>query len=297
MVISRAMSVFNESSIVRRVVIMKEGRASVSAMGSAVLRFDHVREDAPPWALEDTESIKLLSKMEAEAIQRSMAEWPPLVRAGFRLTHAVRARVAEDAALDGLAKERTDYVILGAGLDSFAVRAPVAANLRVWEVDHPDTQAWKRRAMKRSGLPEPSNVTYISSDLSVEHLSDLGLPGLATWNWLGVTMYLEKTATVDVLREIASRDKGTVLVVNFLLARTERTDLGNRVQTAAGKLLKKVGEPVVATYSRSEVELLLADSGFSSIEILEAGDLTERYLKGRSDLMLPSSTIIAVAIV
>jgi methyltransferase (TIGR00027 family) len=162
---------------------MDKGKASVSAMGSAVLRAAHVKEDAPPWVLEDTQSAKLLSDAQRAAIERSMASWPNSVRAAFRLTHAVRARVAEDAALEGLKAGRSNYVILGAGLDSFAVRCREASALHIWEIDHPATQTWKRAALKRMGLSEPPNVTYISADFSIDHLDNLELPSLATWNW------------------------------------------------------------------------------------------------------------------
>jgi methyltransferase (TIGR00027 family) len=205
--------------------------------------------------------------------------------------------VAEDAALEGLKAGRADYVILGAGLDSFAMRSPEAQELHIWEVDHPATQGWKRAALKRMGTAEPTNVTYVSADLSVDRLHNLGLPSLATWNWLGVTMYLEKSDSLRVLREIGSRERGTVLVVNFLLERAERSEFGNQVQSEASKLLHAVGEPVLASYTKAEVGSLMNDAGFSSTEILEVSDLAERYLNGRSDLVLPSSTLIAVGTV
>jgi methyltransferase (TIGR00027 family) len=266
-------------------------------MGSAVLRAAHAWEDKSPWVLQDTESVKLLTTDEVGAIEDSMAEWPSAVRAGFRLAHAVRARVAEDTVVEGLAAGRTNYVILGAGLDSFSWRSPEASKLRIFEVDHPDTQNWKRGALKRTGLTELPNVSYVSADLAVDRLHDLHLPKLATWNWLGVTMYLEKSATAQVLRHIASMNQGTVLVANFLLALNERGDLGNTVHSEAKKVLDAVGEPVLASYTRNEVELLLATSGFSSFKIFDAAELTERFLEGQPDLVLPSSTIITVATV
>ena len=274
---------------------MEHRRASTSAMGSAVLRAAHVKEDKSPWILNDNESVRLLTESEFEAIEDSIAEWPSEVRAGFRLTHAVRARLAEDTAIEGLEEGRDNYVILGAGLDSFSWRNPDASNLHIWEVDHPDTQEWKRMALRRSGISEPTNVTYISADFSKDRLQDLRLPTLATWNWLGVTMYLERATTARVLQVIATMQKGTVLVANFLLARIEQSQLGNAVQSEAKKVLDAVGEPVLASYTRSEVEFLMTASGFSSLKIFDSTDLTGRYLDGRSDLILPSSTIIAVA--
>ncbi|HEY5303723.1 MAG TPA: class I SAM-dependent methyltransferase [Acidimicrobiales bacterium] len=276
---------------------MEDGRASVSAMGSAVLRAAHVWEDTPPWVIQDTESVKLLTDVEIARMKSSMINWPREVRAGFRLTHAVRTRVAEDVAILQMQSGRSNYVILGAGLDSFTWRHPAAANLRIFEVDHPATQGWKRKAMERAGVLEPPNVTYVAADFLKNRIQNLHLPSLATWNWLGVTMYLKKIDTSHVLREIASMDSGTVLVANFLLAPEERSDLGNALQSVAKRVLDTVGEPVLASYTRSEVESLLADSGFSSFELLDSDALSEKYLRGRDDLLLPSSTVIAVATV
>ena len=118
-----------------------------------------------------------------------MAAWPPVVRRALRVSHAVRARLAEDVAAAGLAAGRRDYVLLGAGLDTFAWRHPRARDFVVWEIDHPDTQAWKRAALRRAGLAEPANVRFVSADLSATAIGDLGTPARATWNWLGVTMY------------------------------------------------------------------------------------------------------------
>jgi len=144
-----------------------------------------------------------------------MAEWTPEVRAAFRTTHAVRARLAEDVAMDGLAAGRDQYVPLGAGLDTFAWRHPRASEFVIWEVDHPDTQSWKRAALRRTGLPSPPNVRFVAADLSETALHDL--PALATWNWTGVTMYFERSHTEATLRTIASGRVGTTLVANFLL--------------------------------------------------------------------------------
>jgi methyltransferase (TIGR00027 family) len=276
---------------------VEAARASVSAMGSAVLRAAHVEEDAPPWVFEDTASKSLLTDAEVRAIERTMEDWPPEVRAAFRVAHAVRARVAEDVAIDGLRLGRESFVILGAGLDSFAWRHPRAAELAIWEVDHPATQSWKRRALKRIGLDELPNVRFVSVDFAATDLEGIDLPPLATWNWLGVTMYLETSDTVRTLRGIATKHPGSVLVVNFLLAEEERDELATAVQEAANKVLETAREPVLSSYTRREVKALLSQAGFSSVELLAGADLKERYLAGRPDLELPSSTVVAIATV
>ena len=266
-------------------------------MGSAVLRAQHVREDSPPWVLEDTESVRLLSEHQERAIVSSMGEWPTAVRAGFRLVHAVRARVAEDMAVRGIDEGRRDYVILGAGLDSFSWRHPRAGELTVWEIDHPNTQEWKRAALRRIGKDDMAHVRYISVDLTSKRLANVDLPMTATWNWLGVTMYLSKPDINDVLRCIVDTGPGTVLVTNFLLAVEERDALGEAVQTSAARVLKQTGEPIKATFTKEEVQQTMSNAGFASVQVLDGQHLQDRFLSGRLDLQLPSSTVIVIATV
>ena len=129
---------------------MEAGKASQSAMGAGLLRAAHVREGRQPWIFEDTLAEQLLDASEVANLEASMAGWTPEVRAAFRTAHAVRARLAEDVAIAGLGAGRDQYVLLGAGLDTFAWRHPLAAEFIIWEVDHPDTQSWKRAALRRA---------------------------------------------------------------------------------------------------------------------------------------------------
>jgi methyltransferase (TIGR00027 family) len=274
---------------------MEAGKASRSAMGSGLLRAAHVREDRPPWILQDTLAASLLSGTETQELEAEMAAWTPEVRQAFRLSHAVRARLAEDVAIDGLAAGRRDYVLLGAGLDTFAWRHPRAGDFTIWEVDHPSTQAWKRAALRRSGLAEPAHVRFVPADLAAVAVKDLGLPDLATWNWLGVTMYLEPAATRAVLRAIAAGNQGTTLVANFLLPPSTLDALARSVRDTSVAAVAAASEPVVATYTRDQAEDLLHTACFGRVEMLDATALRARYLSGQEDLRLPSSTIIAVA--
>ncbi|MGO9558379.1 MAG: class I SAM-dependent methyltransferase [Acidimicrobiales bacterium] len=218
-------------------------------------------------------------------------------RSAMGAVHAVRARLAEDVALAGLTAGLDQYVLLGAGLDTFAWRHPRASEFVIWEVDHPDTQSWKRAALRRSRLSTPPNVHFISADLSKSGVLDLSLPERATWNWMGVTMYLERFQTEATLRAIASGEAGTTLVANFLLPPDALDALGQAVRTTSTVTLRAAHEPVVASYSTDQVATLLRDAGFSRISLLDADALSERYLRGRTDLRLPRSTVIALATV
>ena len=226
-----------------------------------------------------------------------MAAWPAVVRRAFRVSYAVRARLAEDVAAAGLAAGRRDYVLLWAGLDTFAWRHPRAGDFVVWEIDHPDTQAWKRAALRRAGLAEPANVQFVPADLLATAIGDLGAPARTTWDWLGVTMYLQPEATAAALRAIAAERTGTTLVVNFLLPARTLDALGHAVRDCAAATVAATGEPVVATYTPDQAADLLGEAGFSGIELFDAGRLRDRYLRDRPDLPLPGTTLIAVATV
>jgi methyltransferase (TIGR00027 family) len=272
-------------------------------MGSAVLRAAHVREDAPPWVFEDTLSERLLDRRSLEEVRAEIARWAPEVRAAFRLAHAVRSRLAEDTALAGLAGHRRDYVLLGAGLDTFAWRHPEAGRFRIWEIDHPATQRWKRRALAERQLGVPANVRFLAVDLAARSLSTIETPATATWNWLGVTMYLERPVTEQVLKVIAQQGAGTTLVVNFLLAddgtgdRTDdgTDDLTQAVRATAAEVVTREGEPIRAAYTRSGCADLLERAGFSSMTLFDAAALKERYFIHRRDLRLTDSTLVCVA--
>lgn len=272
-------------------------------MGSAVLRAAHVREDAPPWVLEDSLSERLLDRRSLEEVRAEIARWAPGVRAAFRLAHAVRSRLAEDMALEGLAGHRRDYVLLGAGLDTFAWRHPQAGRFRVWEIDHPATQLWKRRALAERRLGEPANVRFLAVDLAARSLSTIETPATATWNWLGVTMYLERPVTEQVLKVIAQQGAGTTLVVNFLLTGDETgdgtgdgtDDLTHAVRATAAEVVSREGEPIRAAYTRSGCAGLLERAGFSAMTLFDAAALKERYFAHRRDLRLPDSTLLCVA--
>jgi methyltransferase (TIGR00027 family) len=270
---------------------------SRTALGSAYWRAAHLRDDPPPWILEDRIASRILSADDVAGLEAPLAGWDPSVAAGFRLHHAIRARVAEDVAVAGLGSGRTNYAILGAGADTFAWRHPSASWFTVWEYDLAATQAWKRQALIDAGLGVPSNVRFLAIDLSATGLGGVDVPRQATWSWLGVTMYLTPQVTKEVLDVIAGLGTGTTVVANFVLPPEECNELGRAAAASAASLVASVGEPVVATYGPGEVERLLRSAGFNHVELLGAVELSHRYLRGREDRTLPDSTVIAVAVV
>jgi methyltransferase (TIGR00027 family) len=269
--------------------------ASRTALGSAYWRAAHLRDDPPPSILEDRIAARLLGDDVIAELESPLAGWDQAVVAGFRVAHAVRARIAEDVAVAGLGAGRSDYAIVGAGLDTFAWRHPRASRFTVWEYDRAATQAWKQQAITAAGLQLPHNVRFVPIDLSRTRLDTVDVPSPATWSWLGVTVYLTELATSETLDVIAHTGGGATLIVDFVLPRDERDELALAAGVSAASLVASVGEPVVSTYRRRDVEALLRDTGFTEVELLDATELSRRYLQGGDHPALPGSTVIAIA--
>ena len=265
-------------------------------MASALLRAAHVRKDRGPWVLDDTVSARLVTADQARPIEAVMSAWPAEVHAAVRLRHSVRTRLAEDIAVSGLAAGLDQYVLLGAGLDTFAWRNRYADRFSVWELDHPDTQAWKRAALAHAGLTE-HNVRFEPIDLAATDLASLSTPSRAMWSWMGVTMYLPRAATEAVLRAIAAHRPGTTLALDFNLALTEPDEDTRAVLAATATALAAFDEPLTTSYTPTDADSLLREAGFTDVALWDADALRERYFPQRPDLPDHRASLVAVATV
>jgi O-methyltransferase involved in polyketide biosynthesis len=157
------------------------------------------------------------------------------------------------------------------------------------------TQVWKRQAITAAGFEVPGNVRFVPIDLSRTRLDAVEVPSRATWSWLGVAVYLTERAAAETLEVIAHTGVGTTLIVDFVLPPEERDELGRAAAASAASVVASVGEPVVSTYRRRDVDAPLRDAGFTEIELLDATELSRRYLQGGDHPVLPASTVIAIA--
>ena len=175
------------------------------------------------------------------------------------------------------------------------MEAPPASPFTVWEYDLAATQAWKRHPVIDAGVGAPRNVRFVTIDLSTTGLAAVEAPGRATWSRMDVTMYRTPHATTEVPDAIADLGTGTTVVANVAVAPEECDELGLAAARSAASLVASVGEPVVATYRRGDVERRA--TGFNHVELLDAAELSNRYLRDHKDRTLPDSTVIAVAVV
>ena len=275
---------------------METGRASSTALRVAHRRAVHQVLDHPR-VLDDPIAVDLLGS--EFAVDRDR-EAHPIARA-FRAFMAARSRFAEDELAKAAEKGIAQYVVLGAGLDTFAYRSPYP-NLHVFEVDFPATQEWKRSLLHAAAIEIPCGVTFVPLDF--EHMTltkgltaagfDLKAP--AFFGWLGVAPYLSLEAFRATISAIAKLPPPTAVVFDFAISPEL---LGPRARIAFETLSARVaaaGEPFRLFFKPDDLESELLRAGFESVEIVGADELNARYFSGRSDgLMLPSPGLGMIA--
>ncbi|HEY4135114.1 MAG TPA: class I SAM-dependent methyltransferase [Alphaproteobacteria bacterium] len=258
----------------------------------ALWRALHVELDAPPHVLADDVGLKLLAP---DAGWRSRGDMDPQFTRPFRASIVARARFIEDLVAEQAGHGLSQYVILGAGLDSFAQRRPeIASRLTVFEVDQPGPQAWKRRRLTELGFGVPDWLRFVPVDFEaasswrdglVKAGFDAGKPAVLVST--GVSMYLTKEANAATLRQIAALAPGSTFAMTFLLP-LEMADPELRpALEMAAKGARASGTPFVSFFTPPEIVALAREAGFGDARHVSSADLTQRYFAGRTDGLRP----------
>lgn len=268
---------------------MLDDSPSRTAAGAAFRRAAHQVLDQPP-VFRDPLARLVLS----EEARRSLDADPRHGNEGLALTRlraflAVRSRIAEDRLAASVARGVRQYLVLGAGLDTFACRNP-HAGLRVFEVDHPRTQAWKLERLRAAGLTPSPGTTYVPVDFETQsaarelaaHGFDAGAPTAVSW--LGVVPYLEERTVWATLEWVSGiiGDRGHIV---FDYGSTPRWWQFAR-RAAFRRLAARVaaaGEPFRTLLSTAQVARRLAALGYTSVTDLGSRELKRLYFSGRSD--------------
>jgi methyltransferase (TIGR00027 family) len=265
-----------------------------TAARTALWRALHVEIDAPPHVLDDRVGLQLVAP---DGNWRARPDMDPVGTRGFRAAIVARARFVEDLVADQAAAGVTQYVILGAGLDTFAERRPdLGARLRIFEVDQPATQAWKRRRLVELGFGVPDWLRLVPIDFeSAESWWD-GLCGAgfqpgrpAVVASTGVSMYLAKETTAATLRQLAALAPASTVVMTFLLP-AELIDAADRpgLETST-RGASASGTPFVSLFTPEEILTMTRHAGFVDARHVPGRELAERYFAGRPDGLRPSS--------
>ncbi|MEJ1931627.1 SAM-dependent methyltransferase, partial [Nostoc sp. NIES-2111] len=264
---------------------MHERQPSRTAFGAAGYRAAHqVLEGGRVFS--DPYARRILGP-DGEALIAALSVGP--AHAGMRLFMAGRSRFAEDRIGAAVARGVRQAVVLGAGLDTFALRNPYAdAGLRVFEADHPATQAWKRRRLAEAGLETPASLTFAAIDFERDDLGrGLEAAGFdpdrpAVFVWLGVTPYLGRAAIAATLRWIAGLP-GSEVVFDYSEP-LEAYPPETRAQVAALEAYAaQMGEPWLSHFDPAEIAAELRGYGFSDLEDLGVAQMAVRYLGAPGD--------------
>ncbi|HET8900655.1 MAG TPA: class I SAM-dependent methyltransferase [Holophagaceae bacterium] len=270
---------------------MAEERASSrTALGVAALRAVHQVMDAAPRILEDPVITRMMDAHLFEKIQNEPGVFQTPGARGLRAHVILRSRFAEDKLAEAVERGVAQYVVLGAGLDTFAYRQPAwAGALRVFEVDHPASQESKRERLHAAGIAPPPNLVFAPVDFEIQTLADgLRLAGFdrdkpAFFSWLGVTMYLTEAAIDAVLAFVGSLAPGSGLVLTFAQPETPRTD----GQPSLADRAAEVGEPWITRFTLEELEHKLRGAGFAEVGFLMPDEAVARYFQDRADDLPP----------
>ncbi len=263
-----------------------------TAVRTALWRALHVELDAPPHVLDDTIGLQLA---DPDPEWRSRGDMHPDGTRAFRASIVARARYLDDLVIDRAAAGVAQYVVLGAGLDTFAQRHP-AVEARIFEVDQPGTQDWKRRRLTEIGFPPGENLQFVPVDFErgeafPDALRSNGFDETspAVVSSTGVSMYLTKEATQTTLRQVAEMADGSVLAMTFMLP-LDLTDATERpMQESVEAAAARLGTPFISHYSPTEMVEMCRAAGFSAAQHVSPDDLTARYFAGRTDGLRPPS--------
>lgn len=263
---------------------MQEGTASKTAARVAIRRAAHQVLDTPR-VLDDPLALAILAPHERAELLADPGKHNanPIGRA-LRAFLVVRSRFAEDA-LAGA--DVTQYVVLGAGFDTSAYRCP--RSLRVFEVDHPATQAAKRERLAEGGIDVPPNVSFIAADLAKVPLRDalrdggFDLAAPTFVSWLGVVPYLTLDAITATLTVLGSLPAGSEVVFDYGIPPSALPFLARMVYNQFAKRVAAAGEPWISFFLPDDLRALLQRCGFARIEDFGADELTARYLLNRDD--------------
>ncbi|MET8649088.1 class I SAM-dependent methyltransferase [Nocardia aurea] len=259
---------------------MQVGQPSRTAMAVAHARAYHQVADEPrvftdPLAVRIIGESVVRSNEFDDGLDRDLAR-------RRRLFIAARSRFADDVVAEAVAAGTDQVVILGAGLDTSAYRDP-HPDVCFFEVDHPDTQAWKRRRLAETGIAIPPSLTFAPVDFEQSTLaSGLASAGFdrarpAVFVWLGVTMYLTLPSIHDTLRYIADQGGAAEVVFDYLYPAATATPEYGTAQRERADRVAAVGEPWLSYFTADRIRADLVDSGFARVEDRSAAQLLAVY--------------------
>lgn len=266
---------------------MRQGISSRTAQGVAIRRAAHQLLDHPR-VFEDSLALAILDEKTARLLEAdpSRFENSPRLRAFI----AARSRFAEEEVAAAFNRGVRQSVLLGAGLDTFAYRNPfTGSGLRVFEVDHPATQTWKREQLAEAEIAVPLSLTFVPLDFEEHSLAEaLEQAGFradqpAFFSWLGVVPYLTLEAAKSTLEWIGSLPAGNAVVFDYAVSPESLSPPQKAAFDALASRVSRAGEPFQLFFEPGELAAMLREMGFRQIEDLDAAEIDRRYFGDRLD--------------
>ena len=270
------------------------GQPSLTALTSAAARAAHLIVDHEPLIFSDTLAALFLADRADELLSYHRRHGSHPVLAGARATVTARSRYTEDRLADALRRGVTQYLIIGAGLGSFAYRSPLARHVRVVEADHPATQRWKRRMLAATGTAALGDLRYAEADLESAALAgqlasagfDFSRPALVSL--LGVTMYLTRQAIAGTLLVIGRCAPGTELIAEYTVPVGLQDARGRAYARLVAPDAAGRGEPWRTFLDPAGMSALLDQHGFGGVTHVGQHDMVDGTLWNRTDALQPS---------
>ncbi len=268
-----------------------DGLPSKTALRVAMHRVAHQILDDPR-IFDDPLALRVVGAGDAAAgqdLRQACLEETPLSRV-LRASLAARSRYAEDQVHAAVKKGVDQYVVLGAGLDTFAYRNLYSRDvLHVFEVDYPATQIWKRRCLEEAGIPIPPTLTFSPVDFETQTLENgLRQTGFDTgkgaiFSWLGVTMYLTNSAINATLQLVASMPAGSGIVFDYMISSALLHPSARMAFAGLAHRVALVGEPFQTFFEPSALKAHLQAMGFREVIDLGPEEMDDLYFRGRTD--------------
>ena len=267
---------------------LEEGQPSRTAQSTALQRAVHQLLELPR-VFEDPVALRIFGARGVARLAQALERYRTDSSRAMRAFLVLRSRFAEDGLADAVRRGTRQYVVLGAGLDTFAYRNP-HRGLRVFEVDHPTTQRWKRARLAEQAIEMPRSLTFTPVDFEKQSLGeglrrarfDLRAPAFVSW--LGVAVYLTRPAVMETLGFVAkSCARGSEIVFDFAPPPESLETLERRAHEAAAARVASIGEPWISYFDPDELAAQMRSMGYSQTRVLAAAEANELYFKGRAD--------------
>ena len=262
-----------------------------TALRTALWRALHLLVDEEPYIFEDEIGLKLISPPD-DWQQRPDMKFTKRLRASV----VARSRFVEDLIISQSKQGISQYVILGAGLDTFAQRRPdIASKIRIFEIDRPDTIAWKEQRLTEFGFGVPEYLHFVPVDFETsswwEQLLKSGFDNNkpAVVACTGVSLYLSTEAVTSMLNQIATLVSGSKLAMTFYLHKELLDEEDKPMQEIAEEGARASGTPMLSFFVPNEILTLAIKAGFKDAETISTKDLEQYYFTNRVDNLLPAS--------